>query len=160
VAAWFGRVVIYEDSDLRGRRPGEMRELIAAALRQARPGIVCEHADGPERALRGALALAAGGPVLLVYEQLTAARAAVAALGGVAAPDGAPVPGGRRPREDEAAAAAWHQAVAEPAHRPAAPARAAPIAPVAPVTLASAARTTPTTASPGPAATTKPTRTI
>ena len=28
VAAWFGRVVVYEDEDLRGRRPGEMTELI------------------------------------------------------------------------------------------------------------------------------------
>ena len=38
IAAWFGRVVIYEDHDLRGRAPGEMRELIAAAMRMLDPG--------------------------------------------------------------------------------------------------------------------------
>jgi UDP-N-acetylmuramyl tripeptide synthase len=29
VAAWFGRVVVYEDNDLRGRQPGEMTGLIS-----------------------------------------------------------------------------------------------------------------------------------
>ncbi|HEY1618685.1 MAG TPA: cyanophycin synthetase [Streptosporangiaceae bacterium] len=138
VAAWFGKVVIYEDRDLRGRRPGEMRELIAAALRQARPGIVCEHADGPERALRGALALAAGGPVLLVYEKLAAAQAAVAALGGVPCPDGRPGTAGHRPHPDDPAAAAWHQAVTEPAPPRAVPATAAAPATAAPATAAPA----------------------
>src|SRR5216684_2778055 len=52
VAAWFGRVVVYEDSDLRGRRPGEMTELISAALTARRPGITIEAANGPAAALR------------------------------------------------------------------------------------------------------------
>ena len=38
VAAWFGRVVVYEDGDLRGRCPGEMTRLITAALEQGVPG--------------------------------------------------------------------------------------------------------------------------
>ena len=46
VAAWFGRVVVYEDSDLRGRRPGEMTELISTALTARRPGITVEVASG------------------------------------------------------------------------------------------------------------------
>jgi cyanophycin synthetase len=81
VAAWFGQVVVYEDSDLRGRRPGEMQALITAAMRRVRPDITCEPADGPEQALRRAVALADGGPVLFLYEKLSAARAAVAAIG-------------------------------------------------------------------------------
>ncbi len=81
IAAWFGRVVVYEDSDLRGRVPGEMRELIAAAMRRARPDIMLRHVDGAEDALRTAVTLADGGPVLFVFEKLARAREALAALG-------------------------------------------------------------------------------
>jgi len=77
VAAWFGKVCVYEDDDLRGRQTGEMRALITAALSAARPGICLAHADGPADALRQAIALAAGSPVLFVYEKLDAARAAL-----------------------------------------------------------------------------------
>ena len=84
IAAWFGHVVLYEDRDRRGRRSGEMQELISAALRRARPGIVCEFADGPRQALRRAVALAGrGAPVLLLYEKLTDAHAALDAIGAV-----------------------------------------------------------------------------
>jgi cyanophycin synthetase len=86
IAAWFGKVVVYEDSDKRGRRPGEMQELIGAAMRRVRPDIVWEPAAGPEEALRRAVALADGGPVLFLYEKLAAARAAVAAIGAQAWP--------------------------------------------------------------------------
>jgi cyanophycin synthetase len=81
VAASFGTVVLYEDRDRRGRQPGEMTSLITAALRSARPGIVCEEADGPVAALRAALELASGGPVLFVYEKLAMAREALASIG-------------------------------------------------------------------------------
>lgn len=81
VAAWFSRVVVYEDSDLRGRLPGEMRELIAAAMRRARPDIMVQHADGAQDALRTAVALADGDPVLFVFEKLAEARSALAVLG-------------------------------------------------------------------------------
>jgi cyanophycin synthetase len=89
IAAWFGKVVIYEDSDKRGRRPGEMQELIAAAMRRVRPDIGCELAVGPEQALRHALALADGAPILFLYEKLAAARAAVASVGAEPWPDAA-----------------------------------------------------------------------
>ena len=81
VAAWFGQVVIYEDEDKRGRRPGEMTELIVSALRRARPGIVCVAADGPAEALRRAILMAAGDAVLFLYEKLSAAQDALGALG-------------------------------------------------------------------------------
>jgi cyanophycin synthetase len=82
IADWFGRVVVYEDSDLRGRRPGEMTTLISAALSARRPGITVETASGPAAALRTALALAGGpGAVLLLHETLAAALEAVAAVG-------------------------------------------------------------------------------
>jgi len=81
IAAWFSRVVIYEDQDRRGRAPGEMRELIAAALRQARPGIDVAFAEGPHDALRAAVDGAAGGPVLFLYEKLALAHKALDALG-------------------------------------------------------------------------------
>lgn len=80
IAAWFGTVVIYEDDDLRERDLGEMRELITATVKKIRPGIVIRHADGPLDALRSAVSLAAGAPVLFVYEKLAAARAALDAV--------------------------------------------------------------------------------
>jgi cyanophycin synthetase len=95
IAAWFGRVVIYEDHDLRGRAPGEMRELITAALRKARPGIAITHAKGPADALRDAVRLAAGGPVLFLYEQLAMATEALDALGATPWPEDELQPGRR-----------------------------------------------------------------
>ncbi|HEX5294073.1 MAG TPA: Mur ligase family protein [Streptosporangiaceae bacterium] len=87
IAAWFGAVVIYEDSDKRGRQPGEMQHLISAALRRARPGITCELADSAEQALRTAVTIAAGAPTLFLYEKLATAQAALAAIGATAWPD-------------------------------------------------------------------------
>jgi cyanophycin synthetase len=81
IAAWFGRVVVYEDADKRGRAPGAMTELITAAMRGVRPDIQCATADGPQTALRAAVALAAGDPVLFLYEKLAAARDALGAIG-------------------------------------------------------------------------------
>jgi cyanophycin synthetase len=81
VAAWFGDVIVYEDHDQRGRKPGEMTDLITAALRRARPGIHCVAADGPEAALRAAVRIAAGHPVLFLHETFGMARQALAAVG-------------------------------------------------------------------------------
>lgn len=88
IAAWFSRVVLYEDSDLRGRAPGEMRNLIADAMRRARPDIALRHADGPDEALETAVALADGEPVLFVFEKLAKAREALASAGATPWPDG------------------------------------------------------------------------
>ncbi len=92
VAAWFGRVVIYEDQDLRGRRSGELRELIATALRTARCEIEIAHADGPHDAVRLAVELAGGGPVLFVYEKLDHAREALDKIGAIPWPQDQPTP--------------------------------------------------------------------
>jgi len=84
IADWFGRVVVYEDFDLRGRRPGEMTELISASLKARRPGITIEAASGPAGALRAALALVSGpGAILLLHETFAAAQAALATVGAV-----------------------------------------------------------------------------
>jgi cyanophycin synthetase len=87
IATWFGTVIVYEDEDLRGRAPGEMRELIAGAMRKVRPGIHVTFADGPAGALRSAVALAAGGAVLFLYEKLEPALAALGALGATPWPE-------------------------------------------------------------------------
>jgi cyanophycin synthetase len=89
VAQAFDRVVIYEDLDLRGREPGEMAGLIAAALAEARPGIYCEPAASMAQALSRGLALAAhSDPVLIVYEKLAPLQQLLCDLG---AERGAPV---------------------------------------------------------------------
>jgi cyanophycin synthetase len=87
IAARFGTVVLYEDSDKRGRAPGEMLALVSAALEAARPDIVWHSAENPADALRAALELAAGGPVLFVYEKLAMATDALAAVGAEPWPD-------------------------------------------------------------------------
>jgi cyanophycin synthetase len=67
----FRRVVIYEDLDLRGRRPGEMADLISSGVSQVRPDAQCLRAASMEEAAETALALAApADPVLIVYEEL------------------------------------------------------------------------------------------
>jgi len=83
IAARFGAVVLYEDSDKRGRAQGEMHALIGSALRQARPGIRCEDAENPADALRAALEIADGNPVLFLYEKLGLAYDALTAAGAV-----------------------------------------------------------------------------
>ena len=96
-AAWFSRVVVYEDSDLRGRRPGEMTGLISAAMRRHRPDVTIMPAAGPEQALRSALSLAApGDQVLFVYEKLAPVHALLASLGATPWP-GEDAAGGRLP---------------------------------------------------------------
>ena len=77
IASCFATVVVYEDEDLRGRAPGEMREMIAAAMRKARPDVLIRHAHGAHDALRQAVRLAAGGAVLFIYEKLADARSAL-----------------------------------------------------------------------------------
>lgn len=87
IASWFGTVVIYEDEDLRGRAPGEMRARIAAAMRRIRPEVHVTFAAGPGEALREAVALAAGAPVLFLYEKLHLALAALEAVGATPWPE-------------------------------------------------------------------------
>jgi cyanophycin synthetase len=67
----FRRVVVYEDLDLRGRRPGEMATLINSGVSEVRPDAECLRAASLEEAAEIALALAApADPVLIVYEEL------------------------------------------------------------------------------------------
>lgn len=87
VATWFARVVIYEDQDLRGRAPGEMRSLITSALRQVRPDIDVSHANGPSEALHAGVGMASEGAVLFIYEEIAQARAALDALDATIWPD-------------------------------------------------------------------------
>jgi cyanophycin synthetase len=103
IAGCFATVVVYEDEDLRGRAPGEMREMIAAAMRKARPDVVIRHAHGASDALRQAVTLAAGGAVLFVYEKLGDATAALDAAGAVPWPEAELPPdavAGPRPLDD------------------------------------------------------------
>ncbi|WP_141576006.1 cyanophycin synthetase [Actinomadura sp. WMMA1423] len=71
LAGSFGRVVVYEDEDLRGRRSGEMTRLIVRGLREVRPDVRHHPAGDLKGALTSALDMAEPGePVLLLYEKL------------------------------------------------------------------------------------------
>jgi cyanophycin synthetase len=101
IARWFPAVVLYEDSDKRGREAGEMLALIGSAVAAARPGIVSRTAENPADALRAALELANGAPVLFVYEKLGLAMDALAAVGAE------PWPEERRPVVPEPSKQRW-----------------------------------------------------
>jgi cyanophycin synthetase len=82
VARAFGQVVVYEDTDLRGREPGEMTRLISLALADVRPGLCGQPAGSLAEAVVAGLALATPDvPVLLVYEKLEPVLALLAGLG-------------------------------------------------------------------------------
>jgi cyanophycin synthetase len=71
VGSAFRRVVVYEDLDLRGRRPGQMATMISSGVSEVRPDAQCLRAGSLEEAAEMALGLAApGDPVLIVYEEL------------------------------------------------------------------------------------------
>ena len=75
-----------------------MRELIAKAMRKARPTMTIKHAHGPADALREAVRITDGGPVLFVYEKHAAAQAALDAIGATAWLE---VDGGGEPVRDQ-----------------------------------------------------------
>jgi cyanophycin synthetase len=114
IAARFPAVVLYEDSDKRGRPAGEMISLVGGALRSARPDILCRQAENPSDALRAALELADGGPVLFLYEKLALAHDALAAVGAQPWPEVSspgPVPAGPAVPEAVATQAVVSEAV-------------------------------------------------
>lgn len=95
LARTFGRVVVYEDEDLRGRRSGEMTRLIAEGLREARPDVRHHPAGDLKGAVTSALDMAGPGePVLLLYEKLQPVAELLETLG---ARPGDPPPGGPPP---------------------------------------------------------------
>ncbi len=106
IAAWFGRVIVYEDADKRGRAPGEMTDIIISAMRRVRPDITCAVTHGPREALRSAVAMADGQPVLFLYEKLAMARAALDAIGARPWPAEAPAGSADAPSAEPASAAA------------------------------------------------------
>ncbi|MFA1550335.1 cyanophycin synthetase [Actinomadura chokoriensis] len=87
LAGAFGRVVVYEDEDLRGRRSGEMTRLIVQGLREVRPEVRHHPAGDLKGALTSALDLAEPGePVLLLYEKLQPVTELLETLGAEPAP--------------------------------------------------------------------------
>jgi len=58
-----------------------MTDIITRAMRRVRPDITCAATDGPEEALRAAVVMADGQPVLFLYEKLAMARTALDAIG-------------------------------------------------------------------------------
>ncbi|WP_242894862.1 cyanophycin synthetase [Actinomadura litoris] len=84
VSGTFGRVVVYEDEDLRGRRSGEMTRLIVEGLREGRPDVRPHPAGDLKGALTSALDIAEPGePVLLLYEKLQPVTELLDTLGAV-----------------------------------------------------------------------------
>ncbi|WP_432832040.1 cyanophycin synthetase [Dactylosporangium sp. CA-092794] len=82
VGARFGRVVLYEDADRRGRAPGEVPEILHDELLRAAPDTACVEVRTVEEAIPAALALARPGDVvLLLYEKIEPVLALLEHLG-------------------------------------------------------------------------------
>ncbi|TDD30220.1 cyanophycin synthetase [Actinomadura sp. KC06] len=95
LAGTFGRVVVYEDEDLRGRRSGEMTRLIVQGLREGRPDVLTHPAGDLKGALASALDIAEPGePVLLLYEKLQPVVELLETLGAEPGTPDAAAPGG------------------------------------------------------------------
>jgi cyanophycin synthetase len=89
-----GRAVLYEDSDPRGRAPGEVPALVEREMRARRPGLSAVRADGFRDAVIRALELAGPGDVaLVIYEKWAPIRSLLAELGAIPA-DAGPVAAG------------------------------------------------------------------
>ena len=108
IAAWFGTVVLYEDSDKRGRPAGRdaRPHRHGAAVGPAGNQAARSPRTRPTRCAP-ALELAGGGPVLFVYEKLPLALDALTAVGATPWPDAdRVVPGAAAAAEAAAADAA------------------------------------------------------
>jgi cyanophycin synthetase len=82
LADGYSRVVLYEDTDRRGRAAGELPALLCRELVARRPGVRCEQTGDAPTALRQALKLAGPGEVVLVlYEKLDDVVAVLEELG-------------------------------------------------------------------------------
>jgi cyanophycin synthetase len=66
-ARCFDRLIVREDEDLRGRRPGEVAALICRAARQAAPDKECRMVLAECQALRAALDEMEDGEVLFFF---------------------------------------------------------------------------------------------
>ncbi|GAA2515753.1 cyanophycin synthetase [Pilimelia columellifera] len=90
LAAGFSRVALYEDHDLRGRRPGELPSLLGQEIAQVAPDCRQVVAAHPQDAVPAALAMADPGDVVLVmYEQVDEVLAVLRASGAVPVADDA-----------------------------------------------------------------------
>ncbi|MER7001660.1 cyanophycin synthetase [Dactylosporangium sp. NPDC000555] len=82
VGARFGRVVLYEDADRRGRAVGEVPGILRDELRRVAPGAACTEVRTVDEAIPAALDLARPGDVvLLLYEKIEPVLALLEALG-------------------------------------------------------------------------------
>ncbi|MEV6928675.1 cyanophycin synthetase [Dactylosporangium sp. NPDC051485] len=82
VGARFGRVVLYEDADRRGRAVGEVPGMLRAELARVAPQASCVEVRTVEEAIPAALAMARPGDVvLLIYEKIEPVLALLGALG-------------------------------------------------------------------------------
>jgi cyanophycin synthetase len=84
------RAVLYDDEDLRGRRPGEVSQLVEREMRARCPKLHAVRAGGYREAVAASLRLAVAGDVVLVlYEKIEPLMALLGELGAV--------PGGTMP---------------------------------------------------------------
>ena len=84
VADGVTRVVLYDDEDARGRRPGEVSALVEREMRARRPKLAAVRAGGCRDAVTQAVRLAGPGDVVLVvYEKLAPVLTLLAEMGAV-----------------------------------------------------------------------------
>jgi cyanophycin synthetase len=88
VADGYDRIVLYEDSDRRGRAPGEVPDLVRGEIEALRAGARCTLQHRLDDAVPAALALARPGDVVLVlYEKVQPVLELLDRLGAVAQPE-------------------------------------------------------------------------
>jgi cyanophycin synthetase len=77
-AKGFNRVIVREDHDLRGRKPGDVANILCRAIRETSPGLECEVVLDEIEALRRAASQMVKGEVIVhFYEKLQPIQAAL-----------------------------------------------------------------------------------
>ena len=80
-AEGFNRVIVREDHDLRGRKPGDVANIVCRAIREVRPAMECEVVLDEIEALRRAVSQMRKGEVIVCfYEKLKPVQQALEEL--------------------------------------------------------------------------------
>ncbi|WP_067933484.1 cyanophycin synthetase [Alicyclobacillus kakegawensis] len=96
LSGWFDAFLVKEDEDKRGRREGEVAELMAAEIRRLHPEKPCRVVLSEEEALRQAIAeMKPDEVVAMFYERLPRLSTLIEGMGGVLVPSPVSEPSGR-----------------------------------------------------------------
>ena len=99
----FNKVIVREDQDLRGRKPGDVASIVCRAIREVSPGTECEIVLDEIEALRRAVSqMIKGEVIVLFYEKLSPIQKALDEMAAQPVMSLPPAPAALPPRSERA----------------------------------------------------------